>query len=285
MAIDATCEVASGVDLGDRGRDTAPVPRTSEGDEALARAAALLGRARRVLALTGAGISTESGIRDFRGPGGLWTMDPSAERLATIDVYLSEPDVRRRAWQNRLTSQAVERQPNRGHRALVELERRGVLDTLVTQNVDGLHLAAGHEPQRVVEIHGTDRDVMCMACGARRPMAEVLGRVRQGEQDPACSECGGILKAATVSFGQSLFPEDLARAEEAALRCDLVLAVGTTLAVYPAAGLVPLARRQGAGVVIVNGEPTELDALADVVVRGRIGEVLPAMVAAAGEAP
>jgi NAD-dependent deacetylase len=247
----------------------------------LARAAGLLGQARRVLALTGAGISTESGIPDFRGPGGLWTKDPSAERRATIDVYLSEPDVRRQSWQNRLASDGLERRPNDGHRALVELERRGVLDTLVTQNVDGLHLAAGHDPERVVEIHGTTRQVMCMACGARLPMPEVLERVRQGEEDPACQVCGGILKAATISFGQSLLPEDLARAEEAALRCDLVLAVGTTLAVYPAAGLVPLARRRGAAVVIVNGEPTELDTLADVVVRGRIGEVLPVVVGAA----
>jgi len=152
---------------------------------------------------------------------------------------------------------------------------------------DGLHLAAGHDPQRVVEIHGNNREVICMTCGSRRGMPEVLERVRHGEEDPPCNEptaggaCGGILKAATVSFGQSLFPENLARAERAALRCDLVLAVGTTLGVYPAGGLVPVARRAGAGVVIVNGEPTELDALADAVVRGRIGEVLPAIVKAA----
>jgi NAD-dependent deacetylase len=249
-------------------------------------AARLVGRSRRILALTGAGISTESGIPDFRGPQGLWTRDPNAERMTTIDVYLSDSEVRRRSWRNRLDSPADGAQPNAGHRALLELERRGILDTLVTQNVDGLHLAAGHDPTRVVEIHGTTSAVQCMSCGARSPMAEVLERVRQGEEDPRCrrrrgpGRCGGILKSATVSFGQSLDPEDLDRAEQAALRCDLVLAVGTTLAVYPAAGLVPLARNAGAAVVIVNGDPTELDALADVVVRGRIGEVLPQLVEA-----
>ncbi|MDE3087002.1 MAG: Sir2 family NAD-dependent protein deacetylase [Acidobacteriota bacterium] len=259
------------------------------GAEEVARARALVAGAERVLALTGAGISTDSGIPDFRGPRGLWTKDPGAERRATIDVYLSEPDVRRQAWARRL-GERTRPVPNAGHRALLELERRGVLDTLVTQNVDGLHLEAGHDPGRVVEIHGTTREVQCMSCGARRPMEEVLARVRAGEDDPACleraagGECGGILKSATVSFGQSLVPHDLARAEEAALRCDLVLAVGTTLGVYPAAGLVPLARRAGAAVVIVNGEPTELDFMADVVVRGQIGEVLPRIVAGGGEA-
>lgn len=245
----------------------------------------LLGRARRVLALTGAGISTESGIPDFRGPQGLWTKDPAAERRANIEVYLSDPEVRRGAWRHRLeSSSSTQPEPNAGHLALVELERRGVLDTLVTQNVDGLHLAAGHDPGRVVEIHGTMTAVQCMTCGARSPMPEVLERVRHGEDDPACQEprgtgfCGGILKSATISFGQSLVPGDLARSEQAALRCDLVLTVGTTLAVYPAAGLVPLSRNAGASVVIVNGDPTELDALADVVVRGRIGDVLPRLV-------
>jgi NAD-dependent protein deacetylase/lipoamidase len=259
--------------------------RSSTSDP-LSLAAALVARARRILVLSGAGISTESGIPDFRGPDGLWTKDPGAERMATIDVYLSEPEVRRRSWRNRLASSAHQPQPNAGHRALVELERRGVLDTLVTQNVDGLHLAAGHDPARVVEIHGTTTAAQCMSCGTRSPMTAVLERVRGGDEDPECLEprgggtCGGILKSATISFGQSLVPEDLARAEQAALRCDLLLAVGTTLSVYPAAGLVPVARNAGATVVIVNGDPTELDALADAVVRGRIGEVLPRLVAA-----
>jgi NAD-dependent deacetylase len=253
-------------------------------DRPLEQAASLLARGRRVLVLTGAGISTESGIPDFRGPQGLWRTDPDAERRATIDVYLNEPEVRRSAWRRRVEEGGRRPEPNAGHRALLELERRGVLELLVTQNVDGLHLDAGHDPGRVVEIHGTTREVTCLSCGARQPMGDVLDRVRAGDEDPRCVEpgpggtCGGILKAATISFGQQLVPDDLRRAEEAALRCDLVLAVGTTLAVYPAAGLVPLARRCGASVVIVNGEPTELDELADAVVRGRIGEVLPALV-------
>jgi NAD-dependent deacetylase len=256
----------------------------SDPSEQLRRAARLVAGAKRALVLTGAGISTESGIPDFRGPQGLWTKDPGAERRATIDVYVSDAEVRRQSWRHRLGSPYAAAEPNDGHRALVELERAGVLDTLVTQNVDGLHLAAGHDPARVVEIHGTTREVQCLSCGHRQPMEAVLQRVRAGEDDPACAEpgvsgtCAGILKAATISFGQSLVPEDLARAEAAALRCDLVLAVGSTLAVYPAAGLVPVARAQGAAVVIVNGDPTEMDGIADVVVRGRIGEVLPAMV-------
>ena len=175
-------------------------------------------------------------------------------------------------------------QPNPGHRAIVELERRGVLDTLVTQNIDGLHQAAGSDPARVVEIHGTMREVACLSCGARRPMPDVLDRVRAGEDDPPCTApaadgtCGGILKSATISFGQSLVVEDLERAHEAASACDLLLAVGSTLAVYPAAGLVPTAYQSGASLVIVNGGPTEYDGLADVVVRGQISDVLPAIV-------
>jgi NAD-dependent deacetylase len=251
------------------------------------RAVRLLAAARRALVLTGAGISTESGIQDFRGPEGLWTKDPGAERRANIQVYLSEPEVRRQSWRNRLQSPFAAAEPNEGHRALVELERAGMLDTLVTQNVDGLHVAAGHDPAKVVEIHGTTREAACLSCGHRQAMDAVLDRVRAGDDDPACTEpgpggtCGGILKAATISFGQSLVPEDLERAEAAASRCDLVLAVGSTLSVYPAAGLVPLARANGAAVVIVNGDPTDMDALADVVIRGRIGRVLPVLVGGA----
>ncbi len=252
--------------------------------DALSRAATLLGQAQRVMVLSGAGISTDSGIPDFRGPKGLWTKDPQAERRATIEVYMSEPEVRRGAWRSHLANAGRSPEPNAGHLAVLELERRGALEVLVTQNVDGLHLEAGHDPAKVVEIHGTTRQVRCMSCDARQPMERILERVRAGEEDPSCrerhrgAECRGILKSATISFGQSLVPEDLARAEQGALRCDLALAVGTTLAVYPAAGLVPLAQRAGAAVVIVNGEDSELDALADVVVRGSISRVLPALV-------
>ena len=266
-------------------------------DDAVELAAAVVSRAWRVVVLSGAGISTDSGIQDFRGPQGLWTKNPEAERASTLDVYLSEPDVRRRAWQNRLTSPIWEAKPNAGHLALVELEHSGRLDTLVTQNIDGLHQAAGTDPDRVIEIHGTTLEVVCMRCGDRQPAEPVHDRVRAGEDDPAClapastpvrahaatgsALCGGILKPATISFGQSLVARDLARAEVAAERCDLLLAVGSTLGVYPAAGLVPIAKRCGAAVVIVNGGPTELDPLADVVVLGSLSEVLTDMMALA----
>lgn len=245
----------------------------------------LVDTASRVVVLSGAGISTDSGIPDFRGPSGIWTKNPEAERLATLQTYMSDPEVRRQAWRNRAESPAWDAKPNDGHRALVELERRGLLEVLVTQNIDGLHQAAGSDPDLVVEIHGTMREVMCMSCGARQPMESVLERVKAGEEDPECLEpatsgnaCGGVLKSATISFGQNLVPQDLARAERAAAACDLLLAVGSTLSVYPAAGLVPTASRSGAKVLIVNGEPTDYDAIADVVVRGSISEVLPAIV-------
>jgi NAD-dependent deacetylase len=239
-----------------------------------------LDEAQRVVVLTGAGISTDSGIPDFRGPNGVWTRNPGAERMATLQTYMSDPEVRREAWQNRLDHPAWAAEPNAGHRALVELQSRGTLHVLVTQNIDGLHQAAGVEPERVVEIHGTMHEVTCMSCDERAPMQRALDRVRAGEADPPCRTCGGILKSATISFGQNLVAEDLQRAGEAAERCDLLLAVGTTLGVYPAANLVPMARMAGARVVIVNGERTEMDHLADAVLRGPIGELLPALVTA-----
>jgi NAD-dependent deacetylase len=235
-------------------------------------------RAERIVVLTGAGISTESGIPDFRGPDGVWTRNPGAERTATLQHYLADPDVRRTAWRNRLDHPARSAAPNAGHRALVDLERRGKLDTLITQNIDGLHHAAGSDPDRIVEVHGNIREVVCLSCGERAPMERALDRVRAGEDDPPCRTCGGILKSATISFGQGLVPEDLVRAEAAARRGDLLLAVGSTLSVYPVAEVVPVAKASGARIVIVNGEPTAMDHLADAVVQGQIGEVLPRLV-------
>jgi NAD-dependent deacetylase len=235
--------------------------------------------AERIVVLTGAGISTDSGIPDFRGPQGLWTKDPKAEKLAHIDVYMSDPEVRKRSWQTRIGWMERQTEPNAGHRALVELERRGKLDMLVTQNIDELHQRAGTDPERVIEIHGTMRQVMCMSCDERAPMERAIARVQAGEEDPPCRTCGGILKSATISFGQNLVRADLERAERAALGADLVLAVGSTLAVYPAAALVPIAKRAGARIVIVNAEPTEMDSIADAVLRGSISEILPAVVA------
>jgi NAD-dependent deacetylase len=235
--------------------------------------------ATRIVALTGAGISTDSGIPDFRGPRGVWTRDPGAEKLATLQHYLADPEVRNRAWRSRLESPAWEAKPNPGHLALAALERRGTLHTLITQNVDGLHLMAGSSPERVIEIHGTLREVACLACGERAPTERVLARVRAGEEDPSCRTCGGILKTATISFGQGLVAEDLVRAERAARSCDLMLAVGTKLSVWPIAGVVPVAKEAGARVVILNAEPTEMDELADAVLRGSISELLPRLVA------
>ena len=260
---------------------------TSDSD--VARARVLLEQARRVVVLTGAGISTDSGIADFRGPQGVWTKDPEAEKMATLQAYVSDPELRARSWQNRLTSPMWSASPNAGHRALVDLERSGRLDLLVTQNIDGLHHKAGSDPNRLVEIHGTSLEVMCLSCGDRQPAERVHDRVRAGEADPACTAmidgvdgsgtvCGGILKSATISFGQSLVAEDLFRAEEAAANCDLLLAVGSTLAVFPAAGLVPVAIRHGAVAIIVNGGPTDMDGLADVVLRDSISGCLPALV-------
>jgi NAD-dependent deacetylase len=237
-----------------------------------------IANARRIVVLTGAGISTDSGIPDFRGPQGVWTRNPEAEKQSTLQHYMADPEVRRRAWRSRLDSPAWHAQPNAGHAALVALERRGALDTLITQNIDGLHQRAGSAPERVIEIHGTMREVVCMECGERAPMERALARVRAGEDDPPCRSCGGILKSATISFGQALVEGDLIRARDAALRCDLMLAIGSTLSVYPVAGVVPVAKEVGARVVIVNAQPTAMDDLADAVLRGSITALLPRLV-------
>ena len=183
-------------------------------------------------------------------------------------------------WQHRLAPNNWRAEPNAGHAALVELERRGKLHTLVTQNVDGLHQKAGTSGDLMVEIHGTMQHSICMRCEQRGPIERVLERVRAGDLDPACLDCDGILKTATISFGQSLVTHDLERAFDAAGGCDLMLAVGSTLSVYPIAGIVPEAHQNGARIVILNGEPTEMDAIADVVIRGSISDVLPRLVSA-----
>lgn len=254
-------------------------------DTQLETAAAWVERSRRIVALTGAGISTESGIPDFRGPKGVWTQNPKAEKLSDIRYYMSDPEVRRLAWQQRVTHPAWQAKPNAGHMALVSLEQRGSLHTLITQNIDGLHQRAGNLPEKVVEVHGTMHDVVCMQCGWRGPMQETLLRVRAGEEDPACRNCGGILKSATISFGQALVPEVIDRAMRAAGECDLLLAIGTSLNVYPVANTVPLAKSAGAKVVILNGEPTPMDGVADAVLRGSIGEVLPRLAQGNGKQP
>ena len=238
-----------------------------------------------VVALTGAGLSTESGIPDFRGPQGVWTRNPGAEKMATLEHYLADPEVRRRALRNRVESEIWRAEPNSGHLALAELERHGALHTLVTQNIDGLHLAAGTSPEILVEIHGTVLEAKCMSCGRRGPMEETLDRVRAGEEDPECLACGGILKSATISFGENLVAADLDRAQHAAARCDMFLALGTSLTVYPAAALPEIAVRAGARLVIFNAQETPFDHIADVVVRDKLGDLLPELAARVGADP
>jgi NAD-dependent deacetylase len=241
----------------------------------------MLRDARAIVVLTGAGISTESGIPDFRGPQGIWTKNPAAEKTATLQYYVSDPEVRKQSWRNRVDGTGATywaAEPNTGHRALAELERKAVLHTLVTQNVDGLHHAAGTSHEKIIEIHGNVREVKCLSCEWRAPMEIALDRVRAGEEDPACPECGGILKSATISFGENLVPEDLHRAQVAAAESDVFLAVGTSLTVYPAAGLPEVALARGARLIVMNAQDTPFDDLAVAVFRDPLGEVLPAVV-------
>lgn len=260
-------------------------------DASVEDARRLVSLAARIVVLTGAGISTDSGIPDFRGPAGVWTRDPDAERMSTLECYLSDPELRIRSWRRYLETQSLAAHPNPGHLALVSLEERGALSLLVTQNTDGLHLAAGHDPAKVVEIHGSGTRTRCVSCDHTLATAEVAARVHAGEADPRCRElsgevpCGGILKRTTILFGESLVAEDLERSLSAARSCDLLLAVGSTLSVWPAAGLVPTAATAGATIVIVNGDPTDQDRLADVIVRGPISEILPAVTSPAGKLP
>jgi NAD-dependent deacetylase len=231
-----------------------------------------------VTVLTGAGISTDSGIPDFRGPNGVWTRDPEAEKLSDIDHYLADPAIRKRSWLARRKNPAWGAAPNAGHLALAELERRGHLRALVTQNIDRLHQKAGSSPDLVLELHGNMVESVCVGCGAKGLTQDALARLDAGDDDPACLDCGGILKTATVMFGQTLDPDVLQGAAEAAQDCDVFVAVGTSLQVHPAAGLCDVAVRGGARLIVVNASPTPYDDLAAEVIRDPIGESLPALV-------
>lgn len=246
----------------------------------LQAAARLLRGAARVLALTGAGLSTASGIPDFRGPRGRWTLDPDAERVSTLSWYLGDERVRRAAWVARATPAFWAAEPNAGHRALVDVERRGVLAGIVTQNTDGLQQLAGSNPALVHEVHGNARTWRCEQCGATGPMADMVARVHAGDTDPRCLACGGITRATVVLFEEMLDPAVLDAAVRLAETADLVLAVGTSLTVHPVSGLVPYAFGHSARVVIVNAEETPYDYLADAVLRDPIAEALPRLVSA-----
>ena len=244
-------------------------------NDAVTEAALLVAEAKKVLVLTGAGISTDSGIPDFRGPEGVWTKHPEAEKASHIDYYLSDPEIRINNWKLRAGGELwPDIKPNKGHTSLLELENEDKLHTLITQNVDGLHQMAGTDSEKIVEIHGNVHEAVCLSCEWRDSIEPVLQRVREGEEDPRC-ECGGLIKAATILFGQGLIPEDLKKMAEALIACDLLITVGTSLQVFPVAEVVPGAVMRDVKVVIVNGEPTKMDIYADVVVIGSISETLP----------
>ena len=232
--------------------------------------------ARRILVFTGAGISTESGIPDFRGPNGVWkTTDP---RRYAIERYVSDRSVRIERWRSRLDSHLTDAQPNAAHHAVTRLQQAGLVPVVVTQNIDGLHQRAGSV--NVIELHGTSSEAMCLDCRRRMPIEVALDRVREGDEDPHCELCGGLLKTATISFGQPLVAADMDRAVEAARLCDVCLAVGSTLSVWPAAGVPVEAVRNGARLVIVNEGVTDLDGMASLLLSGRAGNVLPELAGA-----
>ena len=250
----------------------------------LEQATDLIGSSKKIFVLTGAGISTDSGIPDFRGPKGVWTLNPGAEKASNIRYWISDPDIRKARWKGllkRKQSGAPERQANAGHLALAKLQRTGKLRLLATQNVDGLHTKAGNT--NVIEVHGNLKQTKCLKCGDVLPIDDTIARVAQGDEDPHCLKCGGLLKSATISFGQSLVAEDIQAAMDAARDCDLMIAVGTTLGVYPIAGVVPIASQLNVPIIILNGSPTELDHLATIKLTGSISDILPRMVVPAVE--
>ena len=239
-------------------------------------AAELLQQARQIVALTGAGISTESGIPDFRSPGSIWQLQPPV----SYGDFINKPEARQQYWQTRrhLSSQVKEARPNAAHHALADLERRGLLLGIITQNFDGLHQDAGNIAERVIELHGTSRAAACTHCGARSSITELQERIHAGEVDPLCPACGGFLKAATILFGQRVPERELTRAKELAAACDLFLVVGSSLKVMPAAMLPRLAVKRNVPLIIINLQPTSLDSLADVAIAEKAGLALPKLV-------
>ena len=236
----------------------------------------LVAGASRIVGFTGAGISTESGVPDFRSPGGVW----SENRIVDFDEFVSSEAGRVEYWRQKALSWPAMRdaQPNAGHFAFVELHRQGRLDALVTQNIERLHQRSGLPGQKVLELHGTTTEAACLDCAGRISSDEACRRIEAGERAPRCRECGGFLKPATISFGQAMPHDVVTAAVVAAEACDLLLAVGSSLVVEPAASIPRVARQAGARLIIVNRDPTPLDGIADAVVRGEIGAVLPELV-------
>ena len=245
------------------------------GDPDLDRLRALIESARRAVVFTGAGISTESGIPDFRSPGGVW----SRRRPVDFRDFVASEPARREAWSLRAESHRAmaQAEPNHGHRAVASLVHRGIVTTVITQNIDGLHQRSGVPDEKVVELHGNSTYAKCIECEAPYPIEPILDAFGRDGTLPVCEHCGGHVKTATVSFGQAMPEAAMRRAEAASAECDLFLAIGSSLVVYPAAGFPIQARRLGATLVILNREPTELDALADLVLNREIGPTLRAV--------
>jgi len=232
----------------------------------------LIERCKRAVVFTGAGISTESGIPDFRSPGGIW----SKHRMIYFDEFMRSEDSRVEAWTRLFEMRETLKKatPNAGHRAVARLVENGKVSEVITQNIDGLHQAAGVSDTKVIEVHGNGTYAKCLACGVRHEFADIEPTFKKTKEPPSCRSCGGIVKSATISFGQTMPEEAMERAEEAALGCDLLLAIGSSLVVYPAAGLPISAKRNGAKLVILNRDPTELDDYADLVINAEIGPTL-----------
>ena len=245
-------------------------------DPDIAELRQMIEEAKRVVIFTGAGISTESGIPDFRSPGGIWT------KMRPIDFsdFMSSAEARRETWRRRFATDETMRkaEPNRGHRAVATLVSRGKASAVITQNIDGLHQASGVPASRVIELHGNTTYAHCLDCAQRYEIADVREEFERTGEAPNCNACGGFVKTATVSFGQSMPPAAMIRAEEETLASDLFITIGSSLVVYPAAGFPEMAARNGARLVILNREPTGLDALADLVLNREIGETLGAAV-------
>ncbi len=240
-----------------------------------ARLAAMLRVARKAVVFTGAGVSTESGIPDFRSPGGIWT------QMAPIDFqdFVTSAEMRKEAWRRRFAMEETFAtvRPNAGHKAIAELVAKGTVSHVITQNIDNLHQDSGVPAEKIIELHGNTRYAKCLDCGRRHELAPIRGHFEKHGAPPDCEACGGLLKTATISFGQAMPEEEMARAGEATRACELFLVLGSSLVVYPAAGFPALAKRCGARLVIVNREPTEQDEIADLVLHGEIGPTLSAV--------